>query len=378
MEAVDVLAPEVGLSRACAAMRIPRGSVYREDARQRHLLAPAATPATRPAPPLALDSAERGALLEALNSVRFANCAPATVYATLLDEGLYLGSVRTMYRMLADAGQSSERRAQRVHPAYAKPELLATDPNQVWSWDITKLKGPSKWTCFHLYVILDIFSRYVVGWMIARQENAALAKELIKESYGKHEVRPGHLVLHADRGTQMTSKTLAQLLADLDVASSFNRPHVSNDNPFSESQFKTAKYHPSYPGKFSAIEDALTWGRELFPWYNDEHKHSGIAFLTPADVHYGRADDVLGRRHLARLKGYEAHPERFPHGPPRRVLVPDAVYINPPKGPDSSLCSSSGAEQVVRVDALDDALGERKPPSDGHRSRTPTTEELVR
>ena len=224
MEAVDILAPEVGLARACAAMHLPRGSVYREDARRRHLQAPAPAVAPRPTPPLALDKAERGALLEALNSVRFANCAPATVYATLLDEGIYLGSVRTMYRLLADAGQSSERRAQRVHPAYAKPELLATDPNQVWSWDITKLKGPSKWTCFHLYVILDIFSRYVVGWMIAPQESAELAETLIADTVAKQAIAPGTLTLHADRGSSMRSKPVAALLVDLEVAKSNSRP----------------------------------------------------------------------------------------------------------------------------------------------------------
>jgi putative transposase len=335
MEAVDVLAPEVGLSRACAAMRIPRGSVYREDARQRHLLAPAATPATRPAPPLALDSAERGALLEALNSVRFANCAPATVYATLLDEGLYLGSVRTMYRLLADAGQSSERRAQRIHPAYAKPELLATDPNQVWSWDITKLKGPSKWTCFHLYVILDIFSRYVVGWMIAPQESADLAEQLIADTVAKQAVAPGTLTLHADRGSSMRSKPVAALLVDLEVAKSHSRPYVSDDNPFSEAQFKTLKYRPEFPARFGCIEDARAHCQQFFAWYNGEHRHSGIGFMTPEAVHHGQAKALLRQRAETLNAAFQANPKRFKGNAPQPPKLPVAAWINPPKMEDA-------------------------------------------
>jgi len=331
MEAVDALAPEVGLARACAAMRLPRGSVYRADARRRHLRAPAPAASPRPTPPLALDKAERGALLEALNSVRFANCAPATVYATLLDEGIYLGSVRTMYRLLADAGQSSERRAQRVHPAYAKPELLATDPNQVWSWDITKLKGPCKWTCFHLYVILDIFSRYVVGWMIAPQESAELAETLIADTVAKQAIAPGTLTLHADRGSSMRSKPVAALLVDLEVAKSHSRPYVSDDNPFSEAQFKTLKYRPEFPARFGCIEDARAHCQRFFAWYNNEHRHSGIGFMTPEAVHYGLAKAMLVQRAETLNAAFQANPIRFKGNAPQPPKLPVAAWINPPK-----------------------------------------------
>lgn len=235
-----------------------------------------------------------------------------------------------MYRVLAERSAVKERRAQRSHPKHARPELVATAPNDVWSWDITKLRMTAKWSYLYLYVLLDLFSRYVVGWMIARQENAGLAKLLIEESVAKHGIEPGTLVLHSDRGAPMTSKSLAQLLSDLDVARSLSRPHTSNDNPFSESQFKTAKYHPSYPGKFVTLEQALAWGRAFFPWYNREHKHSGIAFLTPADVHYRRAEERFARRHTVLQAAYAEHPERFPNGPPKRQVLPAATYINPP------------------------------------------------
>lgn len=371
MNAILAVGEGIPVAPLCSALGTSRATIYR---RRR----PARPKVARPKPARALDDDAKQAIVNELSSPRFVDRSPWEVFYTLLDEDRFLGSERTIYRVLAERDEVKERRNQRVHPPYARPELMATGPNQVWSWDISRLQTTVKWTYFYLYVVLDIFSRYVVGWMIARQENAALAKELIKESHGKHDVHPGHLILHADRGTQMTSKTLAQLMVDLDVATSFNRPHVSNDNAFSESQFKTAKYHPSYPGKFSAIEDALAWGREFFPWYNDEHKHSGIAFLTPADAHYDRADDVLARRHMARLKGYEAHPERFPHGAPRPTAIPNAVYINPPKALD--VTSSSGAEPTVRAGAPADAFGDRQPPPGGHPSGVhvaPPTQELV-
>jgi len=341
MDAVNILAPEVGLARACAAMGIPRASVYREDARQRHLLAsPPPPPAPRPAPPLALDAAERGVLLDTLNSERFANCAPATVYATLLDKGIYLGSVRTMYRLLADAGQSAERRAQRVHPAYAKPELLATDPNQVWSWDITKLKGPSKWTCFHLYVILDIFSRYVVGWMVAPQESAELAERLIADTVAKQSIAPGTLTLHADRGSSMRSKPVAALLVDLEVAKSHSRPYVSDDNPFSEAQFKTLKYRPEFPARFGSIEDARAHCQAFFAWYNGEHRHSGIGFMTPEAVHYGQAAALQCQRTETLNAAFQANPKRFKGNAPQPPKLPIAAWINPPKKDDPLVFSA--------------------------------------
>jgi len=272
---------------------------------------------------------------------RFVDRSPSEVVHTLLDEGHYLASERTMYRVLGERAEVRERRNQLSHPKHARPELVATAPNEAWSWDITKLRTTVKWSYFYLYVVLDLFSRYVVGWMIARAESAALAKVLIEQSVTKHGVEPGSLVLHSDRGSAMTSKTLAQLLAELDVARSFSRPHTSNDNPFSESELRTAKYHPSFPGRFASLEHALGWGRSFFPWYNHEHHHSGIAFLTPADVYFGHAHAVLERRHEVRLGAYAAHPERFPNGPPKRQRLAPATYINPPEhAPGPVVCAS--------------------------------------
>ena len=371
MNAILAVGGVVALAPLCAALGTSRATLYRKKR-------PTQPKAPRPKPARALDDEAKQVIVDELCSPRFVDRSPAEVFHTLLDEDRYLGSERTMYRVLAERDEVKERRNQRVHPAYARPELMATGPNQVWSWDISRLQTMVKWSYFYLYVVIDIFSRYVVGWMIARHETAALAKELIAESYRKHEVRPGHLLLHSDRGAQMTSKTLAQLMADLDVTASFNRPHVSNDNPFSESHFKTAKYHPSYPGKFSAIEDSLAWGREFFPWYNEEHKHSGIAYLAPVDVHYGRSDDVLAQRHLVRLRAYAAHPERFTRGAPRQLIIPSAVYINPPK---PALTSSADAEQAAAAGASDDACDEREPPRGGLEVSRPNsgtkTEEVL-
>jgi putative transposase len=330
MNAVDTLTPDVGVVRACTALAVPRSTVYREQARRRHLHTASAATAPRPAPPLALTTTERDTLRKVLYSERFADCAPRTIHATLLDEGVYLGSVRTMYRMLNDAGQSRERRAQRRHPIYAKPELLATRPNQIWSWDISKLKGPEKWTCFHLYVILDIFSRYVVGWMIALRESAELAELLIADTIAKQAIAPNTLTLHADRGSSMRSKPVAALLVDLNVSKSHSRPHVSDDNPFSEAQFKTLKYRPDFPQRFGGIEHAQTHCRQFFGWYNDEHRHSGIGFMTPKTVHYGEAQTLRQLRAETLDAAYAAHPNRFKGQHPQPPKLPSAVWINPP------------------------------------------------
>jgi putative transposase len=266
-----------------------------------------------------------------LDSERFADTAPAAVYATLLDEGQYYGSVRTMYRLLASEGQVGDRRQQRRHPVYTKPELLAMRPNEVWSWDISKLKGPGKWTCFHLYVILDIFSRYVVGWMIAPRETAQLAEQLIADTIDKQQIVPGTLTLHADRGTSMRSKSVAQLLVDLEVTKTHSRPHVSDDNPYSEAQFKTLKYRPDFPARFGSIEDARAHCQEFFRWYNTEHRHSGIALMPPAEVHYGRSDALTARRGVTLDAAFAAHPARFKGVAPKPPAVPTSVWINPPK-----------------------------------------------
>ena len=330
MNALNTLALDVGMAPACAALNLPRGSVYRHAAQQRPLsVSPPKT--IRPRPVLALSDAERADVLGILDSDRFADKTPYAIYATLLDEGRYLCSVRTMYRVLQSVGQVRERRAQRRHPVYAKPELLATRPNQVWSWDITKLKGPVTWSCFHLYVILDIFSRYVVGWMIALQETAELAQTLIAQTLQKQGIAPGTLTLHADRGSSMRSKAVAALLVDLDVAKTHSRPYVSDDNPYSESQFKTMKYRPQFPVRFGSIEDARAHCQTFFRWYNHEHYHSNIGFMTPATVHDGRSEQVLRQRNETLAAAFASNPNRFKYLAPKQPPLPTAVWINPPQ-----------------------------------------------
>jgi len=324
LSAAAELALDVGVKPACAALGVCRATFYR----RRNPVQKCQQP--RPTPPRALSADERSEVLAALDSERFVDRAPAEVVATLLDEGTYLCSERTMYRLLASRADVKERRNQRRHPKYARPELVATAPNQVWSWDITKLLGPQTWTYFYLYVLLDIYSRKAVGWMVADRENASLASRLIETACDTHGVRPETLTLHSDRGAPMTAKCTAQLLADLGVTRSLSRPQVSNDNPFSEAQFKTLKYHPGYPRRFDSKDAALAFCRRFFPWYNEEHRHGGIALLTPDDVYYGRADALLKRRRERMLAAYEAHPERFPNGPPVVESIPGAVYINPP------------------------------------------------
>lgn len=323
MQAIETARPAMGTVAACDALGVARASVYRR--RQ-----PARPAAPRPTPPRALDPSERQTVLELLHSERFVDAAPAQVHATLLDEGTYLCSPRTMYRLLDIAGEIKERRDQVRRPHYAAPELLATRPNEVWSWDITKLLGPAKWTYFYLYVILDIFSRYVVGWMLAPRENAALAERLIAETCAKHAIQPGQLTIHADRGGAMRSKPVALLLADLGVTKTHSRPHVSNDNPFSEAQFRTLKYCPQFPERFGSLEDGRAFGQVFFRWYNDEHRHSGIGFLTPAVVHFGHAAMVRAHRQHVLATAYAAHPERFVKGRPQPADLPTAVWINPP------------------------------------------------
>jgi putative transposase len=269
-------------------------------------------------------------VIETLHSERFMDKAPAQVWATLLDEKTYLCSPRTMYRILAEHGEVRERRNQLRHPNYTKPELLAEAPNQVWSWDITKLLGPVKWTYFYLYVILDIFSRYVVGWMVAHRESAALARRLIETACRNQSIEPGQLTIHADRGASMRSKSLALLLADLGVAKTHSRPHVSNDNPYSESQFKTLKYCPQFPERFGSIQDARAFGGPFFDYYNNEHRHSGIGLMAPAAVHYGMAKQLTAARQETLLAAYRSHPERFVHRPPQPPELPRAAWINPP------------------------------------------------
>ena len=325
--AVQPLAAQVGVAPACQALGVSRATFYR---RQR------STPGhrqPRPTPARALCEAEREQILDVLAGPRFVDRAPAEVVATLLDEGHYLCSERTMYRILAADQPVRERRNQREHPQYTKPELVATAPNQTWSWDITKLLGPTKWTYFYLYVVLDIFSRYAVGWMVADRENSALAGRLIEETCHKQGVQPQVLTLHSDRGAPMTSKCTAQLLADLGVTRSLSRPQVSDDNPFSEAQFKTLKYHPGFPGRFHDFTAASAFCRTFFPWYNTEHRHGGIAMLTPDDVHHNRTQSVLEQRGRTLQAAWTRHPERFVRGIPQPHPLPQAVWINLPVTP---------------------------------------------
>jgi len=329
-QAVEELTPLVGTYPACRAVGAAPATIYR---RRRPPKPRPRKP--RPKPARALSAPERDAVLEELHSERFVDCSPAQVWATLLDEGRYLASERTMYRILAEQGQSRERHDQLVHPAYAKPELLATRPNELWSWDITKLLGPAKWTYFYLYVIMDVFSRYVVGWTIQHREAASVAERLIAQSIEQQGVKPGELTIHADRGTSMRSKPVAFLLADLGVTKTHSRPYTSTDNPYSEAQFKTLKYRPDFPGRFDSILHARSWGRGFFPWYNDEHRHSGIGLMTPATVHYGRASEVRNQRADVLAVAYAAHPERFVRGLPQPPMLPAAAWINPPTEEDA-------------------------------------------
>jgi putative transposase len=331
MDAVLQLSSTVGIESACSALGVARASFYR----QRPLLGPArsAPPVVlvaRPTPARALAADERQAVRAALNCERFQDCSPAAIQATLLDEGRYLCSTRTMYRVLEEDGATRQRRDQLVHPQYQKPELLATAPNQLWSWDITKLRGPAKWTYFYLYVILDVFSRYVVGWMVALRESAELASKLIEATCDKQTIQPDQLSLHADRGSAMRSKPVALLLADLSVTKTHSRPYTSNDNPYSESQFRTMKYRPDFPDRFGCIQDSRAFCQTFFSWYNDDHRHSGIGMMTPAMVHYGLAAAARENRQATLDAAYAAHPERFVRRPPTPPQLPKEVWINKP------------------------------------------------
>jgi len=327
MAATDELAADVGLAAACRAMNVSRATLYR---RRKSAAQPAGNERPQGDHPRALSERERQAALDTLHSERFADQAPASVYAALLDEGTYHCSVSTLYRILRQNWEVRERRDQLRHPHYHKPQLLATAPNQVWSWDITKLRGPAKWTYYYLYVILDIYSRYTVGWMVASREAADLAQRLIRDSLRQQALDANQLTLHSDRGPSMTSHSVAQLLATLGVTKSHSRPHVSNDNPFSESQFKTLKYRPAFPDRFGSQEDARGFCQHFFHWYNHQHYHSGIALLTPFSVHYGYDVEILSRRQETLDVAYKAHPERFVNKPPTPPGLPHAVWINPP------------------------------------------------
>ena len=333
MNAVDQLSALLGVKAACETLGVPRASYYRalspKNSRSASQAEQAEASKLRKRSPRALSDAERDHILALVNSERFADCSPREIYATLLDQGVYLCSWPTLYRLLREKGQLHRRR-ERVHRPYQRPELLATAPRQLWSWDITKLKGPQRWTYFYLYVILDVFSRYVVGWMIAPCESAELAETLIGETCYREEIAREQLTIHADRGSSMTSKKVSQLLIDLGVRRTHSRPHVSNDNPFSEAQFKTTKYHPTFPDRFGSLEDARAWAGPFFVWYNHEHHHTALGLLTPATVHHGHLEEVLATRQQVLSTAYQAHGERFVRGAPQPERPPSAVWINPP------------------------------------------------
>ncbi len=329
IDVADHLSFHVGKKAACEAFSVARATFYRYQNRKKqanHMVK------ERPTPPLALNPAERQTVIDILHSERFLDDTPYQVYAELLDEGHYHCSIRTMYRILAsEHGCVKERRRHVQRPKYVKPELLATEPKQVWSWDITKLKGPVKWTYFYLYVIMDIFSRYVVGWMIAQRELGALAKRLIEDTCEKQQIERDQLIIHSDRGSSMKSKPVALLLSDLGVTKSHSRPHVSNDNPYSEAQFKTLKYCPRFPGRFGSIQDARTFCQQFFSWYNKEHRHSGIGLMTPEQIHYGQARKLYDNRCQVLLGAYEKTPQRFKSKVPKPHALPKAAWINKPE-----------------------------------------------
>jgi putative transposase len=324
MNAAEELAHVVGTAPACAALTVNRASLYR------HRRRCPGVARRRPTPDRALSTAERQVVCDVLHEERFVDKAPAQVYSTLLDEHVYHCSIRTMYRILAARKEVRERRNQLRHPNYRKPELLATAANQVWSWDITKLLGPVKWTYYYLYVILDIFSRYVVGWMLALQESARLAKRLIAETAAKQRIAPDQLTIHADRGSSMKSQGVAVLLASLGITKTHSRPHVSNDNPYSEAQFKTLKYCPGFPNRFGSYKDGFSFCHRFFRYYNHDHRHSGIGLMTPYAVHHGLAPQITAARQVTLLAAYARHPGRFVRKPPRPPVLPEAAWINPP------------------------------------------------
>jgi putative transposase len=336
---VTEVGPRLGIAPTCGALGVPRATYYRR--RRAQSIPP------RRLSPRALTDAERAAVLAVLHEPRFVDLAPAEVYATLLDEGRYLCSERTMYRVLAVQREVRERRNQLRHPRYTAPELLARGPNELWSWDITKLLGPTKWSYFYLYVMLDVFSRYVVGWMVAHRESATLAEQFIHETCARQGIGRDHLTIHADRGVAMTSKSVAFLLADLGITKTHSRPHVSNDNPFSEAQFKTLKYRPAFPTRFGSIQDARAHCHGFFPWYNGEHHHSSLALLTSHDVHYGLAEQRVTARATVLATAHAVHPERFPRGLPQPPACPTEVWINPPKPRATKEASYATAHELA-------------------------------
>jgi putative transposase len=336
--AITELTPLIGVRAACRATGRSQAGHYRRHRRS----PPPAKPKTERKPqPRALSPAERDTVRALLNGQDFVDKAPATVYHELLDEGTYLCSTSTMYRILRAHGEVKERRRQAVHPARVKPELVATGANVCWSWDITKLHGPVKWSYFYLYVVIDIYSRYVVGWLIAESESAALAEKLLADTIAKQRIDRDTLTIHADNGSSMASKPVAFLLADLGVTKTHSRPHTSNDNPYSEAHFRTLKYRPDFPDRFGCLADARAFCQRFFTWYNGEHRHSGIAWHTPYDVHHGQDQAVRAARADVLAAAYTRNPERFVRKHPEPPALPDTVWINKPPSQDDEQAHSN-------------------------------------
>lgn len=332
-DAITELAALIGVREACTAVGRPQATHYR---RHRQSPAPARPRRERKPQPRALAPVERAQVRAVLNSPQHVDKAPAAVYHELLDQGTYLASVSTMYRILREHDEVHERRRQATHPARVKPELVATEPNSCWSWDITKLRGPAKWTYYYLYVIIDIYSRYVVGWLLAESESAALAEKLLADTITKQNIDRDRLTVHADNGSSMASKPVAFLLADLGVTKTHSRPRTSNDTPYSEAQFKTLKYRPDFPDTFGSLADARAFCQRFFTWYNTDHYHSGIGYHHPIDVHYGRSDTVCDARADVLATAYARNPERFVRKHPEPPALPTAVWINKPDEPDTN------------------------------------------
>ena len=351
MERVHDTGDRLGVAPTCAAFGLARASYYRWRERKGEVR-------ERRRSARALSEGEQARVVALLHEPEYVDLCPAQVVAKLLDRGTYLCSERTMYRLLSERGEVRERRSQLTHPPYEKPQLLASRPNEVWSWDITKLLGPAKWVYYYLYVILDLFSRYVVGWMVAEREAAVLARRLIAETIARHGIERGQLTVHADRGPSMRSKPVAQLLSELGMVKSHNRPYCASDNPYSESQFRTMKYCPEFPDRFYSMPHALDFGRWFFPWYNTEHYHSGLGWMTPNDVHFGLADAKRERRAAVLAQAYAEHPERFVRGLPMPATLPTEVWINPPSKNKNGSTNESRKIEIVCPGANEEAVCE--------------------
>jgi transposase InsO family protein len=351
----DFSEPGVSVSAACAVLGVSRATLYRATCP----VMPPTVHERAPSPRRICDE-ERRAIVDVMHSAEFVDQPPMEVFAKLLSRGVYMASIRTFYRLLAELGESKERRNQRLPHRYVKPSLTATGPNQVWTWDITKLATLRKGVFLHAYVILDLFSRYIVGWMVAAKECKHLAAQLFADSVARHGIEPG-LTVHSDRGSAMKSDTLAQLLGTLGVSQSFSRPHVSDDNPFSEANFKTMKYQPDYPGLFASELHARAWLAPFFAWHNDEHQHSGLALFTPSEVFFERVAAVHAVRQQALNTAYALNPERFPNGPPVAHLPPTEVHINPLEA-DVVVIDSAPAAAAPLPLRIDDAALDNTPP----------------